>query len=184
VRIIEKVKRTKEKSIVLFGGSFDPPHLGHEAIVKILARDQAIDRILIMPVYRHPWDKQGLSYRHRIAMCRLAFKPISPKVQISELEESLGGVSYSIKTVKSLKRRWCRSRIFFVLGRDSYKQRYAWKDITQLEALVDFIVFERGPDSKIPDVSSTMVREGLRSGQTKKLLSKTVRSYIEDKQLY
>lgn len=168
----------KKRTIVLFGGAFNPPHKGHVAMVRTLLRRQDIHEIWIIPVFRHPFEKGLVPYSARFHMCRLAFRSL-PRVTVKRIEEKLGGVSYTVKTLKFLTKIHPRTRFMLVLGADSYRARNQWKDFKTIEQMADLIVFERGKKSKIPDVSSTEFRTGELG-----VVPKSVRQYIQKKGLY
>ena len=90
----------------IFGGTFDPPHVGHVAVA-IAARDQLATDILHVVVANDPWQKSGrrtvTPSHHRLAMARLAFEGIAG-IEISDIELRRGGPTYTIDTVSELER--------------------------------------------------------------------------------
>ena len=152
-------------NIALFGGSFDPPHTGHRAIVRRLARRSSIDRIWVLPAFRHPFEKKMAPFPLRLKLCRLAFGDLGKKVQIKDVERQLGGKSWTVETVRYLCRRYPRHDFFWVVGADAYRARRSWRSIGKIEAAVRFIVFDRGRGSSIPNISSTILRRALARGR-------------------
>jgi len=152
-------------NIALFGGSFDPPHTGHRAIVRRLARRSSIDRIWVLPAFRHPFEKKMAPFPLRLKLCRLAFGDLGKKVQIKDVERQLGGKSWTVETVRYLCRRYPHHDFFWVVGADASRTRRSWKSIEEIERYVDFIVFDRGRGSSIPNISSTILRRALARGR-------------------
>ncbi|HEU5073454.1 MAG TPA: adenylyltransferase/cytidyltransferase family protein, partial [Polyangiaceae bacterium] len=57
--------------VAVYGGSFDPPHVAHQAAVRLVANLDEIDRVLVLPVFEHAFDKSLASFEHRVRMCEL-----------------------------------------------------------------------------------------------------------------
>lgn len=150
------------KSVALFGGSFNPPHAGHREIVRRILRRKGIDEVWIFPVWRHPFGKKMSPFTERIHNCRRFFAGLGKRVKVKDLERRLGGVSYTIRLIRHLKKKYPALRFSLVIGGDAYRDRKAWKDFEAIREEVPLIVFQRGPRSPIPDVSSTEIRR--RSG--------------------
>lgn len=151
-----------ERSIALFGGSFNPPHAGHYEIVRRLAQRKAINEVWILPVYRHAFGKRMAPFSRRLAAARAFFRPLAPKVKVKDVEKRLGGTSYTIRLLRYLKARHPRWRFFLVIGADNYRLRGKWKDFDAIREIVDLIVLPRGSRSFIPNVSSTQIRKKTR----------------------
>ncbi len=179
MRIISKkssCSSSYRRTVALFGGSFNPPHRGHVAMVQALLRCRDIDQVWILPVFRHSWVKDLLSFAKRFHMCRLAFSHLSTRVTVKRIEAQLGGVSFTIRTLCYLVKQYPATRFVLVVGADSYASRDKWKDFDKIVKLVDLIVFERGAKSKIPNVSSTVIRK--RAKFDSKELPKEVADYL------
>ena len=189
MRIIRKkgMRRqdTTHRSVAIFGGAFSPPHRGHVAMVRALLKDPSIDQVWILPVYRHPFAKEMVLFRHRLAMSRLAFASLSPRVRVRPLEQRLKGTSYTIRILRHLHRLYPRTRFRLVMGADSYKERNKWKDMEGIRRMVDLIVFARGSSSEVPAISSTGLRRILKQGHAiKRWVPPKVARYIQEKNLY
>jgi len=149
----------------LFGGSFDPPHRGHEAIVQWLLREKKIDQVWVIPCLNHPFQKSLHSFKDRFAMCRMVFSKMGEKVFLSEIEKELGGVSYTARTLRELRNQYPSFSWSIVVGADAYAERHQWKEVDALEKEADWVVIPRGKDSKIPDVSGTQIRQNQLEGK-------------------
>lgn len=148
----------KSKNIAIFGGTFDPPHIGHYEIARRLARRKGVDQVWIVPVYRHAFGKKSAPFGKRLRACRAFFKGIGSKVKVKDWERRLGGVSYTVRLLRFLHKRYPDAVFYLAVGSDAYRERRAWKDFKEVERLARLIVFPRGPGSPIPDVSSTQIR--------------------------
>ena len=145
------------KSVVLFGGSFNPPHAGHYEIARRLAARKTIDEVWIVPVYRHAFAKKMPPFRKRLRDCRRFFKGIE-KIKVKDLEKRLGGVSYTVRLLEYLSQKHPTWKFSLAVGSDSYRERKDWKDFSKIKKMARLIVFPRGPKSPIPNVSSTQIR--------------------------
>src|SRR5690349_21013260 len=100
----------------LYGGSFDPPHLGHQMAMLYALATARIEQLLMVPCFRHPFEKRLSDYEHRLAMCRLAAEPFGPRVEVSEVERRLGGESWTLRTVKALRAERPGDTLVLVIG--------------------------------------------------------------------
>jgi nicotinate-nucleotide adenylyltransferase len=179
--------------LALFGGSFDPPHLGHQMAMLYVLATARVDGLLMVPCFRHPFDKRLRAFEHRLAMARLAAQPFGGSVEVSDLERRLGGESRTLNTVKAILAERPGVRIGVVIGADLLAERERWYGYPELARLVDFIVVGRAghtpPDANvavaIPDVSSTEIRARLARGDdVVGLVSSSVADYIAAHRLY
>lgn len=146
------------KRVAIFGGSFNPPHAGHYEIVRRLSKRRTIDEVWVVPSYRHAFGKKMRPFQARLRACRRFFKGLGPKVKVKDWEKRLGGVSYTVRLLRFLGRKFPRTKFSLILGSDAYRERHAWKDFEDIEKLAHLIVFPRGRGSPIPNVSSTEIR--------------------------
>lgn len=175
--------------LALFGGSFDPPHVGHQlAWLHVLATSE-VDRILAVPCFQHAFDKSLRSFEHRLEMTRLAAAPL-PAVEVCDIEREIGGPSRTLVTVRELMRRRPGDELVLAIGSDLVEELPRWYGYEELVALVPVIVVGRKGygatrEVEIPDVSSTLVRSRLARGEECDLLvPRTVREYIAEHGLY
>jgi len=184
----------------IFGGTFNPVHAGHIHIAKETTKKLGLDKLIFVPAYIPPHKKveNPIATRDRLKMLRLAVKA-NKKFKISLHELQKKGTSYSITTVKALKKRFGQDvKLFFLIGRDSLEGLKKWKNIAALRKIVQFIVVPRGGSlgnashrgvvslqiSK-KHISSTEIR---RQRQLNKpirgMVPKEVELYIKRKNLY
>ncbi len=191
--------------IGLFGGSFDPPHLGHLALAR-QARDQlALDEVRWVPA-GHPWQKAGQALAagaHRLAMVT-AMVGAEPRMVVDDVELRREGPSYTIDTVEALRRRLPGATLFLVLGQDQYTRLPTWHRWRELLSAVTLAVAGRGgaPPQPPPElvavwhrivvldlppvaVSSTAVRAAAAAGaDLRALVGDAVAGYIDRHGLY
>ncbi len=150
------------KNIALFGGSFNPPHEGHREIVRRVARRNGIDEVWVLPVWRHPFRKKLPAFGRRVGWCRKFFR--GKKIKIKTYEHRPHATGRTVDLLRWLTKRFPSHRFWWVMGSDSYRQRRKWKDFATVRKLARLIVFPRGPQSPIPNLSSTRVRRQTRTG--------------------
>ena len=114
--------------LAVYGGSFNPPHLGHRAAVETVLQELKPDRLLIMPdsIPPHKELETGSpSPEERLALCRLAFGDCEG-AEISELEIQRSGKSYTYDTVRELQERYPGARLTLVVGTDMFLSFEEW----------------------------------------------------------
>ena len=89
--------------ICIFGGTFDPPHIGHLLIAQTVCEAEAFDKVIFMPANKPPHKKNISDVRDRLSMLNLAIEG-NPNFEISDLEIKRGGISYTIDTLRSIEK--------------------------------------------------------------------------------
>jgi len=118
----------------VFGGSFNPPHLAHVlALAVVLARFD-VEKLLVVPTYRHPFAKSLAPYEDRVRMCELAMGFL-PRVEISRVEEELGGESRTLRTIEHLHAQHPDWSLRFVMGADLVLESSKWHGFDRIAAL-------------------------------------------------
>lgn len=133
------------RCIALFGGSFDPPHHGHVALVRYFATLLAPDELHIVPAGQ-PWQKTELQTpaAHRVAMARLAFANLAVPVAIDEQEVRRSGPTYTIDTLRAVRAEaGPEASVAFLMGADQLQKLHTWKDWQQLFSLAHLCVASR-----------------------------------------
>jgi len=133
----------------IFGGSFDPIHLGHLWIAELSREALSLDEVLFIPTATSPLKPHGpvASSDQRVAMLRLALSG-HPSMRIDTREIQRGGASYTIQTIKELRNERPDDQWFLLLGADSINSIDRWKDPSELLSLVLPIVLRRGGDDE------------------------------------
>jgi len=177
--------------IACFGGSFNPPHLGHLHIALTFLRQEHFDEVWFIPTVSTPLKEQALVYyEDRVEMIERLIKPYR-KLKICKIESTLSQPNYTINTVKALQEGYPEHRFTWVIGSDQANQFSKWKDADELLKLIPFRVVVRDPadairsDMRIITIkgidrfSSTNIRHG-KLGDT----PQAVLEYIFDHELY
>jgi nicotinate-nucleotide adenylyltransferase len=134
----------KEARIGLFGGTFNPIHLGHLKAADIVQRKFAFEKVLFIPSYIPPHKDSGevASPFHRLKMIELAISSFSRFVP-SSIETDAKEMSYSIITLKKIKKIYPHTQIFFILGIDAFLDIETWKDYESVLEKCFFVVISR-----------------------------------------
>jgi nicotinate-nucleotide adenylyltransferase len=176
--------------VALFGGSFNPPHVAHELAALYVLETAPVDELWFVPCFKHPFDKALEPFEDRLEMCVRAAAALGPRARVSEIERELGGESRTLRTVKALKQKHPEHSFSLVIGADLEAEVSSWYGAEELRRLIDFIVVGRGGFSggsgpAMPEVSSSEVRERLRTGApVDALVSRSVLDYIRQRKLY
>ncbi len=175
--------------IALFGGSFNPVHLGHVLVCAQVLSTEPVGEIWMMPAFIHPFGKQLAPFADRVEMCRLATEPFSGRVRVSEVERELKGEGRTVDTLEHLARTMPTHRLALILGADVLAERTQWKAWERIEQLARVIPVGRagyaGPGLALPEVSSTLLRERLQRGEDcASLAPRSVLAYAAARELY
>jgi nicotinate-nucleotide adenylyltransferase len=149
-----------------------------------------VEKLLMVPCFRHPFDKQLSPWEHRLEMARLAAAPFGQLVEVSAIEQRLGGASRTLHTVRALAGERPGIELQVVVGSDLLAERERWFGWRELEPLVGWIVVGRSGHVRagevaLPDVSSTEVRERVARGEAiDRLVPSVVADYVASHGLY
>lgn len=170
--------------IALLGGSFNPPHLGHVGIARYVVDHQLADEVWVLPTASHPYAKPLAPFVDRMAMCTIAFQGI-PQVTVSDVESKLPPPSFTVQTLRHLKKAFVAAEFFLIVGSDIIADVPNWKDSAEIQRLATVIEVPRGPDSIIPNVSATEIRDRIAHRKIiTDLVPMLVAQYIQAHQLY
>ena len=126
------------KKIAIYGGSFDPPHKGHRLLAENLAAKCGAEKVIIIPASLSPFkESSSAGGEHRLQMCRLNFD--DDLFEISDIEIKRGGKSYTVDTLREIKKQYPHSDLYLFMGDDmllSFDKWYCYKDILSLARLV------------------------------------------------
>ncbi len=197
-------------NVGILGGTFDPVHNGHLIVAEVARKQFNLNEVLFIPAGQ-PWLKVERTItpaKQRLEMLRLALDN-KPHFRISEMEIKRPGPTYTIDTIKALKKRFkAEGELFFILGQDSLMQLPQWHDASNLIKLCYLVAAARPgvkkPDmkaleAKIPgikqrvvlmkepmvDISASDVRERVARGlSVRHLVPEPVNRYIKEHKLY
>ncbi|MCK6489085.1 MAG: nicotinate-nicotinamide nucleotide adenylyltransferase [Planctomycetes bacterium] len=151
----------------IFGGAFDPPHLGHVMCAMHARLVGGADEVWVLPSARHPYHKPLTPFVHRLELCRLAFADL-PFVQVRE-DELANPDGYTIGLVELLRAAHPGRRWLLVGGSDTARDLPNWQRGAELAALVRVHAVPRGgfddQPGALPAISSSQVRSRLAAGQ-------------------
>ena len=185
--------------LILFGGSFDPPHCGHLKIIEDCIEE--CDKLILMPSAYSPLKKNPpiAESKHRVKMLELLIQELKYPIQIDDWEIAQSYPNYTYLTVQYLQSEHPNSSISLVIGADQLQQFQKWKNYQKILDSVQIIGFNRKKYNVTPlidmnltwikdfemDISSTEIRREIASGVQKgRELPHAVWNYIKEHNLY
>ena len=143
--------------ICLFGGTFDPPHIGHLLIAQTVCEAEGFDKVVFIPANRSPNKKVATLQKDRVDMLELAVEG-NPNFEISDLEIRRGGVSYTIDTLRAFKDELVdkNDEISYLIGSDSLLDFKNWKEPKEIIKRSNVIVAIR-PGFRPSDIPSWLL---------------------------
>jgi nicotinate-nucleotide adenylyltransferase len=187
--------------VLIYGGSFDPPHRAHIELPAMVMRKIGADAVAYIPAANQPLktDRTLADAEHRLAMLRLALRD-QPHAIILTDEIDRGGTSYTIDTLRALRKRLPKhTTMRLLIGADQVDLFDQWKAAVQIIALAEPVVMARPSQSRghseawskrfvnVPamDVSSTEIRRRVRNGEPiDDLVPASIAAYITNNRLY
>ena len=134
----------------LFGGSFDPVHVGHLLVAQAACEEFKLDRLFFIPAAQSPLKPERVPApaEVRLRMLRLALAGKS-SYEVDEQEIRRGAPSYTIETVRDYKQRYPSAALFYIIGADHVPLLPKWREADQLAASVEFLVVPRPGDAPV-----------------------------------
>ena len=187
--------------IGLFGGTFDPVHLGHLLVAQTAKEELGLSRIFFIPAAQSPFkpDRRSAPANERVRLLRLALAS-HPEYEIDEQEISRGGVSYTIDTVRSYAEKFSGAQLFYLIGADHVPSLPKWREAEELAQKAEFAVIPRPGQTNVEfpapfrgktlqgfpvGISSSEIRARVATGLTiRHLISDTVAEAIRNYRLY
>ncbi|MGB9720595.1 MAG: nicotinate-nucleotide adenylyltransferase [bacterium] len=190
-------------SIGLFGGLFDPPHIGHLIISQWVLEEFNLDRIIFIPAFKPPHKHNYSSYFHRFEMTRIAIQS-NRKFSISDIEKKIKGTTYTFEVIKALRKsdsNFSNANFYLIIGADQWQEIKHWKNpkvifneskvivlsrpgykIRKIRPFYDKIMISTAP---LLDISSTMIRKRILNKQNiNYLVVPEVIRYINKNRMY
>lgn len=182
----------------LFGGTFDPVHLGHLHLASLALQALGLDEVRFIPcrISPHKTSRQPTPAGDRLRMLELATAGL-PWAAVDDLELRREGPSYSWQTAEAMAARFPGRRLFWILGEDQWEALPRWAKPERLASLVEFIVFARDGRSPAPrdgyrahflhgehPASATAIRESHATGPSRDWLHPEVADWISQRGLY
>lgn len=187
--------------IGLYGGSFDPVHLGHLLVAQAAIEELGLTRLFLIPAAQSPFkpDSQPAPAAVRAQMLRLAFAG-KVNCEVDEQEIQRGGVSYSVETLRDYAGRFPQAELYYLIGADNVAKLPQWREAAELARLARFVVVPRPGDGDVPfpapfrgvrlngfplGVSSSRIRARVKAGlPVAPLVPAAVAEAIRNNQLY
>ena len=151
-------------TIGIFGGSFDPPHVGHVLSVKYLLSVGLVDEVIVVPVFEHAFHKELTPYEVRSRLVQLAFAD-EPRATVSLIEAQLPRPNFTLNTVRFLQEERPGDQLRLIVGADVLHDIDRWHHFDELSERAPLIVLGRAgvshagaPVPYLPQVSSTEIR--------------------------
>lgn len=201
----------RRERLGIFGGTFNPPHIGHRHAAEAFVREATLDNLLVIPDYLPPHKEYAgeVTAKERFDMTCLAFRGI-PRTEVSDAELRRGGKSYTSDTLASFASP--ERDLFLLTGTDMFLTLPAWHEPQKIFALAEIVCIRRERDDRLAreieeaaaayrttygarvrllsapvvEVSSTELRRGLalRAPSVAELLPEGVYAYIKERGLY
>jgi nicotinate-nucleotide adenylyltransferase len=187
--------------IGLFGGSFDPVHLGHLLVSQAAREELNLCRLFFIPAAQSPFkpDKQAAPPEERLRLLRLALAG-KAWCQVDDQELRRGGISYTVDTARSYRERFPQAQLFYLIGADHVAQLSKWREAAELARLLEFVVIPRPGEKEAAfpapfrgsmlagypfGVSSSQIRERIKAGgEIGHLVPSAVAEAIRNNRLY
>lgn len=188
----------KKRTVGILGGGFNPVHMGHLIMADQVLHQLGLDEFYLMPSYESPHvdKKEVIDGHHRVEMLKLAVDS-NPDLNLELTEIHRKGKSYTYDTMKQLIENNPETMYYLVIGGDMVEYLPTWYRIDELMEMVQFVAIKRegfkaeSPypliwiDAPLIDISSTMIRQKIRSQcSVKYLLPDNVIDYISKEGLY
>ncbi len=188
------------KKIGIFGGSFNPVHLGHLLVAQDIFEKLKLDKMLFIPAFAPPHKRHLLSYQHRFKMLKLAIAG-NPFFELSDIEAKRGGKSFTVDTLRELKKIYPNDQLYLIIGADQFRELSNWKEPKKLCQLAKIVVMSR-PNCPIPatknrlantmtlkviqiEIASKLIRKRISQGlSVRYMLPEKVWHYIIKNRLY
>ncbi|MBE6735089.1 MAG: nicotinate (nicotinamide) nucleotide adenylyltransferase [Ruminococcaceae bacterium] len=132
-------------AVAMFGGSFNPVHWGHKAMLLRMIEEFALDTVYVIPTFCTPLKDNTpmITPEHRLNMCRIAFSDVS-SVIVSDMEILRQGKSYTAHTLRELHTLHPQDELFLIVGADSFMQLPMWYNVGDILSLATVLTIARG----------------------------------------
>jgi nicotinate-nucleotide adenylyltransferase len=185
----------------IFGGSFDPVHLGHLLVARVAVEELGLDKIYFVPAAQSPFkpENKPAPAAVRLQLLRLALAG-KTDCEIDEQEIHRGGISYTVDTLRDYAQRFSSVKLFYLIGADNVAKLNEWREPAELARLAEFVAIPRpgGAEPVFPPpfrgrtlrgfpfaVSSSEIRARVQAGlPIENLVSAAVAETIRSTKLY
>lgn len=164
--------------IGIFGGTFDPPHIGHLVVAQDVWERLELDRLIVIPAGHPPHREAVLGAEERLALVRRAFDD-DDRIQVSDIEVRRNGPSWTVDTLEWARREMNPDTLFLIVGADQLRSFHGWKEPERILSLARLAVMTRPGEemgeTDVPcdvvevtrvELSSTRIRKRLEEGES------------------
>src|SRR5438309_1580502 len=139
------------QNVGLFGGSFDPIHLGHLLVAQAAREELALNRLFFIPAAQSPFkpERTPTAASERLRLLRLALAGHND-CEVDDQEIRRGGLSYTIDTVREYARRFPNASLFYLIGADNVLHLPKWREAAELARLTQFVAIPRPGQAETP----------------------------------
>jgi nicotinate-nucleotide adenylyltransferase len=187
--------------IGIYGGSFDPVHLGHLLVAQAAVEELGLDRVFFVPAAQSPFKTEAppASPAVRLQLLRLALAGKS-NYELDAQEINRGGISYTVDTLRDYAGRFPGAQLYYLIGADNAANLNGWREARELAALAEFVAVPRpgGAPPQFPapfrgrtlrgfpfDVSSSQIRARVQKNLTlENLVPPAVAGAIQHARIY
>ena len=190
--------------IGVFGGTFNPPHLGHKNILCQSIKKLKLNMVLVIPnnIPSHKnLPQHTATAKHRFEMCKVMCEDIE-NAFVSDIEIKMGGKSYTIRTLEKLKEKYKNDELYLIIGTDSFQNIETWARFEDILSICELLVFKRAENDNnlehkkyieqkygvlvhlIENETIEISSSELRQYENIQYLSEKVLDYIEKNSLY
>ncbi len=166
-------------AIGLYGGSFNPVHLGHLLVAQAAQEELSLDRLFFIPAAQSPFKpgQELAPAAERACLLRLAMAG-RPAWSLDEQELRRGGVSYTIDTLRDYARRFPHDSLHYLIGADHVPSLPKWREAAEMARLARFVVVPRPgePPAALPTGFSSVVLHGFPLGVSASQVRERVRA--------
>jgi nicotinate-nucleotide adenylyltransferase len=154
--------KSRSMKIGLFGGSFDPVHLGHLLAAQAAREEAGLSRVFFIPAAQSPFKPAArpAPAAERLRLLRLALAA-DTCAEIDDQEIRRGGISYSIDTVRAYAGRFPGAELFYLIGGDQTAQLHLWREAGELARLAQFLIIPR-PGEAVAELAAPFCGKALR----------------------
>ncbi len=173
----------------IFGGSFDPPHTGHLAVIQQAITSLDIDELIVVPAFLNPFKSKSYAPAELRLKWLKAMTENMKSVRVSSYEIDQNRAVASIETVKHFKGD---DDIYLIIGADNLESLSSWKNFKELDEMVTWVVATRD-DIKIPpryislnvnqNISATQLREKVEEAYLDKSIAKEILDFYQNKDI-
>jgi nicotinate-nucleotide adenylyltransferase len=159
-----------QSHVALYGGSFDPPHFGHQSAVLYLLSCAGADQVWVIPSWHHPLGKTQTPFEVRLRMCQAMIEPFGRRVAVSAVERDIASDGKTLFLIEHLRRENPNVDFTLAVGADNVQIAHQWYRWDEIQRLVRVLVlgregFPQPGTVTLPGISSTDIRQRVVSGE-------------------